>query len=84
MNVEHHVNKIANKINRYIGLMNKLKNILPVATLKTLYDSLILPHLNYGNLAWGLSAGRLIQLQKRAVRVMSGNKYNAPTEPIFK
>ena len=84
MNWEHHVNKIANKINRYIGLMNKLKNILPVATLKTLYDSLILPHLNYGNLAWGLSAGRLIQLQKRAVRVMSGSKYNAHTEPIFK
>ena len=84
MNWEHHVNKIAKKINRYIGLMNKLKNILPVATLKTLYGSLILPHLNYGNLAWGLSAGRLIQLQKRAVRVMSGRKYNAHTEHIFK
>ena len=48
-----HINKIATKISRTIGLFHKLKYFLPIFTMRTLYCTLILPHLTYGNLAWG-------------------------------
>ena len=52
--------------------------------LKTLYCSLILPHLNYCLLTWGPNAGKILRLQKKAIGVICGSKYNAHTEPLFK
>ena len=79
-----HIDKIANKISKYVGLLNKLKHYLPASILKTLYCSLILPHLNYGSLAWGFDANRIFKLQKRALRCITNSKFNAHTEPLFK
>ena len=49
-----HIDKVANKISRTLGMLNKLKHVLPVYTLNTMYDALIVPHLNYNILLWGL------------------------------
>ena len=84
LNWNSHIQKIANKISRNIGCLNRLKNFLPLYTLKLLYSSLILPHLQYGILLWGFRTDRLFKLQKRAVRIISHKKYNAHTDPIFK
>ena len=65
-------------------MINKLKHILPSAVLLTLYNSLILPHLNYGILAWGTNIHRISLLQKRAIRIICLKKYNAHTAPLFK
>ena len=67
MSWRSHIDKMSNKISRIIGLLCKLKHILPLFTLKTLYSSLILPHLNYGNLAWGYDTSRVFKLQKKAI-----------------
>ena len=48
------------------------------------YNSLILPHLNYGIMTWGYKCDRINKLQKKAIRIVSLSKYNAHTEPIFK
>ena len=79
-----HINKISSKISKQIGIINKLKHILPGNVLRMLYCSLILPQLTYSILAWGFDIGRIEKLQKRAVRVITCSKYNAHTEPIFK
>ena len=79
-----HTHKIANKISRALGIINSLKNVLPRNILLTLYNSLVLPHLHYSVLCWGFNPGRVSTLQKRAVRLISGSKYNAHSEPIFK
>ena len=79
-----HVQKIANKISRIIGILRRLKNILPTPVLITLYNTLIHPHFHYGLLNWGFCMGRLQLLQKRSVRVISGSNYNAHTDPLFK
>ena len=52
----------------------------------TIYNALILPHINYCLLSWGSgSAAKNIFLQqKRAIRAISGAGYNAHTEPLFK
>ena len=79
-----HTHKITNKISRAIGVINSLKNTLPRSVLLTLYNSLILPHLQYSILCWGSYPGKVVTRQKQAIRLISGNKYNSHTEPIFK
>ena len=60
-----HVTKVANKISKTIEIIYKLKYQLPQTTLLTIYNSLILPHLNYCLLAWGHDSKRIHKLQKR-------------------
>ena len=52
--------------------------------LKILYNSLILPHINYGILTWGNKMKRIHKLQKWAIRTITNSKYNAHTTPLFK
>ena len=49
-----------------------------------LYNSLLLPQLNYCILSWGHNCKRLIKLQKKALRIISISKCNAHTDPLFK
>ena len=58
-----HIDKISNKISKIIGVLNKLKFIIPDQILLTIYNSLILPHLNYCILAWGYDSKRLYKLK---------------------
>ena len=61
-----HIAKISSKIGRVIGVMSKLKRIIPVHSLKLMYNSLIIPHLNYGITLWGHKASNLNRLQKKS------------------
>ena len=79
-----HIQKISNKISRSLGTLNKLKRFLPQHILLMLYNTLILPHLQYAILCWGFKSSRLFKLQKRAMRIITCSKYNAHTDPIFK
>ncbi len=79
-----HINDMANKISKTIGVMSRMKNFLPTKALKLIYSSLILSRLHYCNLVWGYKPGRLIPLQKKAVRIMSKTKFNAHTFPLMK
>lgn len=84
LNWKIHVENIAKKISKTICIMNKLKYYLPITTLKTIYDSLINSYLNYGILCWGLRPNRLFKLQKKAVRIITGSRNKAHTDPLFK
>ena len=75
--------KISNKISRSLGIMCKLKWFLPQNILKILYNSLILPHLQYCILSWSFKSDRIFKLQKRAARIITCSKYNAHTEPLL-
>ena len=79
-----HVTKTAIKISRVIGVLNKLKHIFPQHILRTIYNSLIQPHLIYGLYLWGLNCKRLKILQKKAVRVLAFKPYISHSTPIFK
>ena len=80
-----HINHIANKLSRVCGILTKLKNMLPKNILRMIYCTLFLSHLNYGITAWGFhSCTRIIMLQKKVIRLISNNKFNAHTSPIFK
>ena len=81
---KQHIQKVSAKVSRTLGSLCRLKRYLPENILRLLYNSLVLPHLQYGILIWGFKPGRLSKLQKRAMRIITNSKYNAHTEPIFR
>ena len=51
INFQEHLKNILNRVNKTIGLLRKLQNILLCGPLSTIYVSFIRPHLGYGNVA---------------------------------
>ena len=84
---KHHVNYLCKLISRNVGVINKLKHFFPEEILVTLYNTLILPYINYGILAWGNSGivqiNRLLILQKKAFRIINQTDYLAHCDPLF-
>ena len=60
---------------------------MPQHILLLLYNSLVLPHLNYCIILWGCCnkylLERLHKLQKRAVRIITHSSYLSHSKPIF-
>ena len=79
-----HITHISNLITKFVGVLNRLKNILPTSIKLMIYNALILSRINYGISAWGYQCERIFKLQKRAVRLITLAKFNAHSEPIFK
>ena len=81
-----HISDVSNKISKTIGIMNRLKCFIPSEILVILYNSLVLPYLNYSVLTWGSSLAncdRLLLLQKRAVRIISKAGHRDHTANLF-
>ena len=82
---QKHITKISDKISKVSGVLTKLRYFLPRHTLKTIYNSLILPHLQYGITLWGADLSRIEVLQKQCIRkICQVKKYKAHTDPLFK
>ena len=79
-----HIQKISNRISCSIGVINRLKRFIPQPILKIIYNSMILPYLNYSILTWGTKSKRLQKLQKWAIRTITNSKYNSHCDPLFK
>jgi hypothetical protein len=77
-----------NKISKTLYCLRSIKNTLPKRHLRTLYQTLIQPHLEYGITLWGAThetyLNKLNIMQKKAIRVISNAKYNEHTLPLFK
>ncbi len=67
-----------------IGVLNRLKYMLPLCIKAMLYNTLILPHITYGILVWEYQGNGLNTIQKKAIRIITSNRYNSHTEPLFK
>ena len=81
---ENHTNMVTNKLSKIIGVLHRLKYIYPKHILLILYNSLFVPHINFGSLVWGTTIKRLSKLQKKAIRIITHSNYLAHTEPLLK
>ena len=85
---ERHCNKIANTISRSSSAINRVKKLLPPESLKLLYNSFILPHLQYGLAVWGgctnKNKKRIVISQKKTIRTICKSYFSAHTEPRMK
>ena len=84
---KHHISYIASRISRNIGIIARLRHLIPYPTLHNIYRSLIFPYLSYGLTAWGQAANSHLQtilvLQKRAVRLMHFAQFQDHAVPFF-
>ena len=83
LNWKAHLNAIGTKLSRIIGLLHKLKYVYPKKVLHSIYNSLIMPHLNYSLLAWGTKSNKIELLQKKAIRVIYSKSPIADTAPLY-
>ena len=85
LNWKKHTEKVANRCSGKNGVLNRLKYVLiPVCIINMLYNTLILPHIIYGIMVWGYQGNRLNKIQKKAITIITSNRYNSHTEPLFK
>ena len=84
LNWKRHSEKICNKCAKMIGILNRLKYVLPHGIKTMLYNSLILPHINYCIMAWGYKGSRLLKIQKKTARIITLGGYSTHSEPLFK
>jgi len=78
-----HINVIAGKIARNLGILMRISHLIPVHIRKNLYYTLINPYFDYGNIVWASNYSTrlkcLVLLQKKAIRVIAGDPYYAHT-----
>ena len=83
-----HIRKKANQILKVNAVLSRLKNTVPLNILKTIYNSLIYPHISYAIITWGninnREMKRLELLHKRAIRNICKAKFNSHTNRLFK
>src|SRR6218665_2440200 len=83
-----HLENVASKISKNIGIISRIAYLIPTNVRLTLYYSLIYPYIAYCNIIWASNYKsrlyRLKILQKRSVRIIAGLPYNSHTDPIFK
>ena len=68
LNWKIHSENISNKCSRISGILNILKYISPERIKLLLYNTLLLPHINYCLMIWGYHGQRIYKIQKRAIR----------------
>ena len=98
LNWKKQIANVTKKISRGIGILARLRCYLDPKLLKNIYFCIVYSHLSYGVEAWGSACPtdleKILILQKKAVRILTGNKYfqiygeeAAPlprSEPLFK
>ena len=98
LNWKRQIANVTKKISRGIGILARLRSYLDPKLLRNIYFCIVYSHLSYGVEAWGSACPtdleKILILQKKAVRILTGNKYfqiygeeAAPlprSEPLFK
>ena len=81
---EEHINNICKKSNQRIGVLMRLKNMIPTVTKLQLYKAAILPHLTYCHLTWHFCRAsdtrKIERVQEKALRAVFIDKTSTYTK----
>ena len=84
---KHHIDHIAIKVSRTVGLITKLRHFLPTHTLLNIYQVLVAPCLTCGLAIWGQACKsylvKLLKLQIWALRFIFFSDHNEHAIPLF-
>ena len=82
-----HIDDIAKKLSKSIGILSRLKRYLNKESLINMYYAFVYPYFHYCNEVWGNAYAshlkRLFLLQKRAIRIICQSEYRAHTSVLF-
>ena len=77
-----HIDHISQKMSRIIGSLNQMKMIFTQEILLSMYNTLILPHLNYCILSWGKNCEQ-ITLYKNVLCAQFVIPNTMPTQSLY-
>ena len=86
-----HIHKITTKISQTIGILGRARSFMNETQLSLLYNTMILPHLQYCIINWGnfkvdFNVGlgnKILKLQKCLVRLISNTHRISHADPLF-
>ena len=85
---ESHVSAIISKVSKVIGVLRRLKSLLPLSALVLIYNSLIQQHFDYCSVIWDKLAGglgqKLQRMQNWAARIITGSDYYTRSSEILR
>ena len=73
-----HINTVATKESKCIGMIRRMKAFVPQSTLISVYNAIILPHSDYCSLVWNIGNAYLLEkkkLQKNAKQGCKGHNW---------
>ena len=84
---DHHINHVASKMSSGNFVLARSKNLLPLNIRRTIYNSLVRSHMEFGLLSFGTALlgkiKKLKQIQKKCVRNIVGCDLRSHTDPLF-
>ena len=85
---DEHLNDVLNKVNKTIGLLRKLQNLLSRSTLITIYKAFVRPHLDYGDILFDQTYNssfheKLESIQYNACLALTGAIRGSSKEKIY-
>jgi hypothetical protein len=88
LNWSKHIDIVVNKISKCLGIISKVRHLLPLHITRILYLTLIEPYINYCNLVWCLPVktghlDKIFRIQKKYCRLMTFSSFCAPSGPLF-
>ena len=88
LNFEEHLSKVETKVNKSVGIILKLQNVLPRSALLTVYKSFIRPLLDYGDIIYDKAFNesfhkKLESLQYNAALAITGAIKGSSTEKLY-
>ena len=83
-----HIEVVSNKISKNVGIISKVRHIIPPHLTRSLYLTLVEPYISYCNLVWSSHKNTeilncVLKLQKRYVRLITFSDYSAHSKPLF-
>ena len=88
LDFQEHLKAIFNKVNKTIGVLRKLQNILPRPSLIAIYRSFIRPHLDYGDVIYDQSFNasfhqKMESIQYNAALALTGAIRGTSREKLY-
>ena len=87
LNWKKHISFVCNKVAKNIGIISRIRRVLPLKILISLYYTLVYPFLTYCNVVWAstykTNLNHLFSLQKRFVRMATFSEPRTSSGPLF-
>ena len=87
LNFQNHIKIIESKLSRGVGILYRLKAVVPREALCKIYFALFHPHLLYGLVVWGSTfptyMSKLESLQNKAVKIIGGGTTRESPTPFY-
>ena len=87
LNFRQQLKSLETKIARVVGILYKLKYLLPENAMLNLYYALVHSNHIYGILVWGNTfpsyLSKLSKLQNKAIRIVTGKNWNDSANPLY-